>query len=63
MKALTKEHLIELINTNYKDGQVIYKSDIERQFERVGDDYFMERGVGMVLVNKAPVNWSDEVIK
>lgn len=61
MKALTKEHLIELINTNYKDGQVIYQSDIERQFKRVGDDYFMERGVGMVLVKKAPVNWSDEM--
>lgn len=59
MKALTKEHLIELINANYKDGQTIYKSNMERQFERVGDDYFIERGVGMVLTNKAPVNWSD----
>lgn len=58
MKALTKEHLIEAINANYKDGEIIDVQDIARQINRLGDEWYIVDGK-WELVEKADVKWSD----
>lgn len=59
MKVLTKEHLIEAINANYKTGELISASEISRQIDRLGDDYYRIDGEWK-LTNKANVNWQDK---
>lgn len=59
MKVITKEHLIEVINANYKAEELICASDISRQIERLGDDYYIVGGE-WVLVSKAHVDWDDK---
>lgn len=56
MKILTKEHLKEIIDVNFFDGEDIAYEDLKVIFERLGDDYFIVDGVWQ-LTKKADVSW------
>ena len=46
MKGLTKEQIIIMINTLYKeDSSLILLSDLTDKFEEYGDEYYTDRGI------------------
>ncbi len=61
MKGLSKEKVIVMINTLYKnDSDLIFLSDIERNFEMYGDDYYRDHGVSKWEVIVKNPNWKEE---
>ena len=61
MQGLTREHLIEAIQVNYKKGEVIFENDekLDLIFEQLGDTYSMVDG-NLKVIEKANVYWSEE---
>lgn len=61
MKGLSKEKLIVMIDTLYKNNSsVILLSDITRNFETYGDEYYTDYGSSeWELAVKNP-NWKSE---
>lgn len=60
IKGLSKEKVIVMINTLYKnDTDLILLSDIERNFETYGDDYYKDYGVSKWELTVKNPNWKE----
>lgn len=61
MKGLSKEKLMIMIDTLYKDNSsVVLLSDITKNFEIYGDEYYMDHGLSEWELTVKNPNWRSE---
>ena len=54
MKVLSKEILIHLLETEYKDKKNIWPNDFKYMFLKYGDEYYLENGTQYVKTVENP---------
>lgn len=61
IKGLSKEKVIVMINALYKnDTDVILLSDITRNFETYGDEYYIDHGISKWELAVKNLNWKEK---